>query len=154
MADQDLVARVARYNELLRDGQHLLSEFQAQVIDCDGEADLAMAIDVAETMTGPSGALQGGLVATLIDTAAAIAASARVGPEGIVATGDMTVHFLAPVLTRAYVLAHVVYRGKRRVVCRVELFDEKNGPLAATAQVSFAVINSPARRTASVEQSS
>jgi uncharacterized protein (TIGR00369 family) len=145
MPEQNLAARVARHNELVRDGQHLLSEFQAEVIDCGSEADLAMAIDIDETMTGPSGALQGGLVATLIDTAAAYAASARVAAGSVVATGDMTVHFLAPVLTRAHLLVHVVYRGKRRVVCRVEMFDQRGGPLAATAHVSFAVINLPER---------
>jgi uncharacterized protein (TIGR00369 family) len=131
--------RVARYTEILADGRHLLSRFQARTVHVDG-ADLAMEIDVDETLAGPSGALQGGLVATLVDTVAASAASIGAPRGSIVATGDMTIHFLAPVLTTAHAVAHVIRRGRRTIVCRVDVFDRRDGPLAAACQLSFAMI--------------
>ena len=51
-------------------------------------------IDMRDDLRGPAGMLQGGIVATLVDVAAATAAAQGTG--GLVATSEMTVHFLAP----------------------------------------------------------
>ncbi|MGH9918576.1 MAG: hotdog fold thioesterase [Nitrososphaerales archaeon] len=59
-----------------------------------GEDGASVEIDIRDDMRGPAGTLQGGIIATLIDVAAA--ATAAQGSGGLVATSEMSVHFLAP----------------------------------------------------------
>ncbi len=87
------------------------------------------------------GALQGGLVATLIDIAAGrlVVAVADLGSG--VSTADMTIHFLAPVMTGpARAVAKLVRRGRRSVVVGVDVFDLGGNRIAARATLSFAVL--------------
>ena len=51
-------------------------------------------VDIREDLRGPAGMLQGGVIATLIDVAAA--STAAQGSAGLVATTEMSIHFLAP----------------------------------------------------------
>jgi uncharacterized protein (TIGR00369 family) len=51
-------------------------------------------VDVRDDLRGPAGTLQGGVIATLIDAAAA--STAAQGSAGLLATSEMTIHFLAP----------------------------------------------------------
>lgn len=51
-------------------------------------------VDIRDDLRGPAGMLQGGVVATLVDVAAA--STAAQGSAGLVATSEMSVHFLAP----------------------------------------------------------
>jgi uncharacterized protein (TIGR00369 family) len=51
-------------------------------------------MDIRDDLRGPVGSLEGGVVATLLDIAGASAAAKAMG--AMVATADMTVHFLAP----------------------------------------------------------
>ena len=60
------------------------------------------------------GALQGGLVATLIDIAAGILAGRQVGSDQDVTTADLNIHYLAPVVEGpARAEATIVRAGKR-----------------------------------------
>ena len=51
-------------------------------------------VDIRDDLRGPAGTLQGGVIATLVDVAAA--STAVQGGTGLVATSDLTIHFLAP----------------------------------------------------------
>jgi len=87
------------------------------------------------------GALQGGLVATLIDIAAGRLAGRHVGADQDVTTADMTIHFLAPVLTGpARAEATLLRAGRRLIVTTVDVVDVARDRLAARATLSFAVL--------------
>ncbi|BBX16173.1 phenylacetic acid degradation protein [Mycolicibacterium duvalii] len=87
------------------------------------------------------GALQGGLLATLIDVAAGRLAFAVADSVAGVSTADMTIHFLAPVMSGpARAVAHLVRRGRRTVVVGVDVFDVGGHRIAARATLSFAVL--------------
>ncbi len=61
-------------------------------------ADAAEAIirmDVPDTLMSPFGAVHGGVVATLLDTALAVALARRLAPEDRIATHTLTVSYIA-----------------------------------------------------------
>lgn len=88
------------------------------------------------------GALQGGLVATLIDVAAGRLAVKHAGPGDGASTADMTIHFVAPIIDGpARATATVVRAGKRIIVVGVDVTDVGRDRLAARATLSFAVMS-------------
>lgn len=92
------------------------------------------------------GALQGGLVATLIDVAAGRLAVKHAGDGDGAGTADMSIHFLAPIVEGpARAAATLVRVGKRMIVVGVDVFDVGRDRLAARATLSFAIL---ARRDA------
>lgn len=102
------------------------------VIEMDNRADLA----------NVRGALQGGLVATLIDIAAGRLAGNNVGPNQDVTTADMSIHYLAPVVEGpARAEATIVRAGRRLIVTAVDVTDMGRSRLAARATLSFAVLD-------------
>ncbi|EUA58739.1 hypothetical protein I550_1882 [Mycobacterium intracellulare 1956] len=87
------------------------------------------------------GALQGGLVATLIDVAAGRLAVKYAGDGDGAGTADMSVHFLAPIVDGpARAVATLVRAGKRMIVVAVDVFDVGRDRLAARATLSFAIL--------------
>lgn len=87
------------------------------------------------------GALQTGLVATLIDVAggrlAFAAGDRRVG----VSTADMKVHYLEPIVEGpARAVATFVRKGRRSIVVAVDVFDVGADRLAVRATLTFAVL--------------
>ncbi|MCU1587704.1 MAG: phenylacetic acid degradation-like protein [Frankiales bacterium] len=119
---------------------HLLSQLGMRDVVVEG-ADLAMDLPLAPHLTNARGGLQGGLIATLIDIVAG-----RVALEGLpslqsIATSDLTVHYLAPVVVGpARAAARVLRRGSRSVVLHVEVHDVGTGKLAAVSTIAFAVL--------------
>lgn len=113
-----------------------------------GETDDTLTVDLHNRtdLANIRGALQGGLVATLIDIAAGRLAQS-VAPEGHgVSTADMTIHFLAPILDGpARATATLVRAGRRIIVVAVDVSDLAADRLAARATLSFAVLQ-PAHR--------
>lgn len=97
----------------------------------DGSATVAG--EVRDELKGPAGSLEGGLVATLIDTAGATAAARAL--NGLVATQSLTISFTAPVRVGPAVARGIPVRvGKRDAVVEVHLTDAGNGDrLCATA---------------------
>jgi uncharacterized protein (TIGR00369 family) len=140
----DVPAAIARHKEVLASGEHLLSGLGMRDVEVDG-ADLAIELDVDATLAGPRGALQGGLVATLADIVGGRMAMVGLGEGSIVVTSDMTVHYLGPVMTTAHAVGHVLRRGRRSVVTRVEVYDGRDGPLAAACQLAFTIVTPRAR---------
>jgi len=75
----------------------------------------------------------GGVIATLIDSAMAIAIMALLEENERTVTVDLTIHYLRPVTEGvAKASARVVRAGRKVVTVSAELFD-RDGKLAATA---------------------
>ena len=136
----DVAAAIARHKEVLATGQHLFSALRMQDVEVDG-ADLAVELELADSLAGPRGAMQGGLVATLADIVGGRMAMVGLAEGSIVVTSDLTIHYLGPVQHGpAHAVGHVLRRGRRAVVTRVEIYDGRDGPLAAAAQLAFTVV--------------
>ena len=83
------------------------------------------------------GILHGGVVASLADTAAALAVLTLGEAGDATTTVDLTVHYLRPLAAgRATARARVLRAGRRILSISVEVLDE-NQALAATALTSF-----------------
>lgn len=80
--------------------------------------------------------IHGGIVAALIDTAAAFALSTRFDGQMSFATVDMHVNFLHRAQTKVYAHAKVIRKGSRLNVCDVDVVDE-NGKHVAKASLNF-----------------
>ena len=79
----------------------------------------------------------GGAIATLIDSAMAIAIMALLEENERTVTVDLTIHYLRPVSSgAAKAVARVVRAGRRVITVSAELFDE-NDKLAATALSTY-----------------
>ncbi len=89
------------------------------------------------------GALQGGLVATLIDVAGGRLAVKYAGAGDGAGTADMSIYFLAPIVQGpARATATLVRAGKRMIVVGVDVVDVGRDRLAARATLSFAILAS------------
>jgi len=120
---------------------HLLTQLGFRDI-AETADQLVVEMDNRPDLANSRGALQGGLVATLIDIAAGRLAGSTVGAGQDVTTADMTVHFLAPVVEGpARADATIVRAGKRLIVTAVDVIDIGRDRLAARATVSFAVLD-------------
>lgn len=139
----DAAEAIERYRESLAAGERLFSALRMTDVEVDG-ADLAVQLEVDLALTGPLGALQGGLVATLADVVGGRIAM-QGAPEGtIVVTSDLAVHYLAPVLNGpAHAVGHALKRGRRTVVVRSDIYDGPDGPLAAVCTMTFAMVTPP-----------
>jgi uncharacterized protein (TIGR00369 family) len=89
----------------------------------DGSA--TVQCDVRDELRGPAGSVEGGLVATLLDTAGATAASRAL--DGLVATQSLNISYLSPVkVGPAVAVGNPVRVGKRDAVVEVRLTDAGN----------------------------
>jgi uncharacterized protein (TIGR00369 family) len=119
---------------------HLFAQLEMRDVAVDG-ADLAIEMPTAPHLTNARGALQGGLIATLIDVVAGRAALEGLPSLESVATSDLTVHYLAPVVVGpARAEARVLRRGSRSVVVDVQVHDAGADRLAAVSTIAFAVL--------------
>ncbi|OAN39645.1 PaaI family thioesterase [Mycolicibacterium iranicum] len=120
---------------------HLFAQMNFRDIEVSDEL-LVIELDNQPNLVNRRGALQGGLVATLIDIAAGRLADRHIGPGQDVTTADMTIHFLAPVLEGpARARATMVRAGRRLQVIAVDVVDVARDRLAARATLSFAVLD-------------
>ena len=88
-----------------------------------------------------NGIAHGGAIATLIDSAMAIAIMEQLAENERTVTVDLTIHYLRPVSEgTAKASARVVRAGRRVITVSAELFDE-NGKLAATAISTYLRLN-------------
>jgi uncharacterized protein (TIGR00369 family) len=79
-------------------------------------------MDIRDDLRGPAGSLEGGVVSTLVDVAAGSTAAMEM--RALVATADMTVHFLAPGRVGPVRATGVVLRaGKGNAVVEVRVVD-------------------------------
>jgi len=107
---------------------------------------VVVTLDLRDDMRGPAGALEGGIVSTLIDVAGASAAAAATG--SLVVTQQMSISFLAP--GRVGPIAaegRTVRVGQYDVVSEVRVTDEGKGDrLIATALATFKTVGDLPRR--------
>ncbi|MFV8053084.1 PaaI family thioesterase [Mycobacterium sp. 48b] len=110
--------------------------------DAPGTDDEAVVeLPVAPHVINTNGGLQGGLLATLVDTAAGKLAMRRLPPGHSVVTSDLNLRYLRPVTDgAARAVARIVHAGKRSMVIQVDIFTVPDNDLAVVATVSFAKI--------------
>lgn len=122
------------------EAEHLLRQLGMRDVD-DTRERMVIEMDNRPDLANVRGALQGGLVATLIDIAAGRLAGTASGAGNDVTTADMNVHFLAPIMDGpARAEATVVRAGRRLIVISVDVFDAGRDRLAARATLTFAVL--------------
>jgi uncharacterized protein (TIGR00369 family) len=109
--------------------------------EADHTGEYAMELPVSPRVVNTSGAIQGGLIATLADVA-----GGRLGlnylPAGrALTTADLFVRYLRPITEgSARAVARVLRAGRRAVVTQVDIFRSADDELAATATVNFAIV--------------
>lgn len=149
MSDVEGLAGRARvrdaHDQVLASGDHLLQQLEMRDVDVPG-ADLAIELTVDHRVTNPRGALQGGLLATLVDIVAGRAILAEGRRDGV-ATSDLSVHFLRGVTVGpARAVATIVHRGNRSAVVTVDVHDMGSDTLCAVATAAFAITPTPGDR--------
>jgi uncharacterized protein (TIGR00369 family) len=94
-------------------------------------------MDIHDDIRGPVGSLEGGVVSTIVDVAGASAGA--VAMKSMVATADMTVHFLAPGRVGPVRATGVPLRvGTDSAVVEVKVIDTgKDNRLMATALLTI-----------------
>jgi uncharacterized protein (TIGR00369 family) len=132
-----------QHGESLAAGEHFFDMLGTRAVPApDGH--LAMELDLRPDLTNVRGALQGGLIAVLIDVCAgSLAYRACDHEQGwSTATSDLTIHYLSPVATGpARAEARILRRGRSTFVLQVDVTDEgRDGKLAAVATIGFTVL--------------
>jgi len=109
----------------------------------DGE--FAMTMPVSPQVVNTSGALQGGLIATLVDVAGGQFGLDYLQPGTTMTTADLFVRYLRPIRQgAAFAVPRMLRSGRRAMVMQVDIYGDGDDELAATATVNFAVINGKA----------
>lgn len=94
-------------------------------------------INVRDELRQNNGVVHGGVIASLVDTAAAFAILTILEKDQSSTTVDLTIHYLRPLLEgRATAHARVVRAGRRILTISVEVLDESEA-IVATALTSF-----------------
>ena len=106
--------------------------------------EFAMTIPVSPQVVNTSGALQGGLIATLVDVAGGQFGLDYLQDGTTMTTADMNIRYLRPIRQgTAYAVPRMLRKGRRAMVMQIDVLsdDEGDEALVATATVNFAVIN-------------
>jgi uncharacterized protein (TIGR00369 family) len=94
-------------------------------------------IEVRDELKQNRGVVHGGVIASLVDSAAAFALITLLERDQTSTTVDLTIHYLLPLLKgRARAQARVLRRGRRIVVIAVDVLDESQ-TVIATALTTF-----------------
>ena len=131
------------HNEVIAQGGHLFEQLGTRDMPSpDGH--LVIEMDVRPEVANVRGALQGGLIAVLIDVCAGRLAYDSCDHENgySTATSDMNIHFLSPVAVGpARADAWIVRRGRSTFVLQVEVTDVgRDDKLAAVSTIAFTVL--------------
>ena len=94
-------------------------------------------LEVRDELRQNNGVVHGGVIASLVDTAAAFAIITSLEKGQTTTTVDLTIHYLRPLLEgRITAEARVLRVGRRILTIRIDVLD-KTQALAATALTSF-----------------
>jgi uncharacterized protein (TIGR00369 family) len=126
-----------------------LSELFNQIGMRPGEhkGEFAMTIPVSPQVVNTSGALQGGLIATLVDVAGGQFGLEYLREGTTMTTADLVIRYLRPIRQgSAYAVPRMLRSGRRAMVMQVDVYGDGDGSdaqeeLLATATVNMAVIN-------------
>lgn len=131
---------VRLHEESVTSGEHMLVNLPMRDVESTAQR-LVVEMDNRPDLTNVRGALQGGLLATLIDIAAGRLAMSAAPGGCATATADLHVRYLAPiVIGPARADAKLVRAGRRSIVVHTDVHDVGTDRLAATATLSFAVL--------------
>jgi uncharacterized protein (TIGR00369 family) len=101
----------------------------------------ALYLEVRDELRQNNGVVHGGVIASLVDTAAAFAIITSLEKGQTTTTVDLTIHYLRPLLRgRITAEARVLRVGRRILTIRIDVLDETQA-LAATALTSFIRVN-------------
>lgn len=101
-----------------------------------------MTMPVNSQVINTSGALQGGLIATLADVAGGRLALEHIPPAAGLTTADLFIRYLSPITGgTARAVPRVLRAGRRSVIVQVDIFHDHDDDLAATAMLNFAVVH-------------
>lgn len=112
---------------------HAISKMMQFTIDAVRKGYCNMALEYREEVTNgvrSKGTVHGGIVATLVDTAAAFALSTYFDGQMSFATVQLNINYLARAQSRINAHAQVIRRGSRINVVDVDVFDADNKPVA------------------------
>ncbi|HET6973942.1 MAG TPA: PaaI family thioesterase [Pyrinomonadaceae bacterium] len=102
-------------------------------VDSAGPGHAVLSMKLHDDLMRNNGIAHGGAIATLIDSAMAIAIMAQLAEDERTVTVDLTIHYLRPISEgTARASARVVRAGRRVITVSAELFDDA-GKLSATA---------------------
>jgi uncharacterized protein (TIGR00369 family) len=135
------MARLTR--EVTGRGEHLFQQLGTRDLPSP-EGHLVIEMDIRPEFANVRGALQGGLIAVLIDVCAGRLAYLSCDHENgfSTATSDLTIHYLSPVAVGpARAEARVLRQGQSTIVLQVEVADVgRDSKLAAVSTIAFTVI--------------
>ena len=121
-----------------------LAELFAQIGMRPGSrnGEFAMTMPVSPHVVNTSGALQGGLIATLVDVAGGQFGLDYLQPGTTMTTADLFVRYLRPIRQgAALAVPRMLRAGRRAMVMQIDIYGEGDDEVAATATVNFAIIN-------------
>lgn len=109
-----------------------------------GGEDSITEIPVSPLVVNTSGALQGGLIATLADVAGGAFGLNFIPPGHGLTTADLSVRYLRPIRDgAARAVPRILRAGRRALIAQVDIFRSSDDELAATATMNFAVVDYP-----------
>ncbi len=105
-----------------------------------------MSAGLREDLRQRYGVMHGGVIATLVDTAAAYAIYPGVDTRREITTVEMKINFLSSVRegSRAVAEARLLRQGRTLAVCACDVHDGR-GKAVAAALVTYMIIPAPAR---------
>jgi len=114
------------------------ARFLGLQLDYVARGTATLRIEVRDDLKQNKGLLHGGVLASLIDTAAAFAALTMLEESEHAATIDLTIHYLRAVTSSQITARAAVLRaGRRLIFLNAEVFDESQ-TIVATALTTFA----------------
>jgi uncharacterized protein (TIGR00369 family) len=128
---------------------HAFEAFEWRAVTEEG-ADWVMEMEITPRVVNSLGALQGGLLATLIDSVGGMAllSEGLSGPRHV--TSELQISFAAAArVGPVRAVAHVLHRGRRSAVVRVDVRDVGADDLfVATGTLRFALMSGDAAESA------
>ncbi|GAB3028745.1 hotdog fold thioesterase [Mycobacterium bourgelatii] len=126
-------------------GEPTLAELFAQIglrpATTANDGEFAVTMPVSPQVVNTSGALQGGLIATLADVAGGQLGLQYLEPGTAMTTSDLVIRYLRPIRQgSARAVPKVLRAGRRSLVMQIDIFGDNDNELAATATVNFAII--------------
>lgn len=105
----------------------------------DGDGRLGVHVRVTDNLKQVYGNVHGGIIATAIDAAVAVAVNDHIGKDHGAATVELKVNFLRPVRdSDIFAYAKLVKAGRQLITGTTEVFDDR-GNLVAIGIATYAV---------------